>query len=84
MAESEQELGSTFCPIEALAVIEVHDVRLIALLALTSFGPVMGAELEVTKVILSKHGVGYFERSGEIGQGDAAALELKASKWTTC
>ena len=54
-------------------------MRLIACLVLI---PLIGlaADLEVTKVILYKHGVGYFERAGEVGDGDSAALEFKASE----
>ena len=36
------------------------------------------AELPVRTVILYKHGVGYFERSGELKPGEAAKLEFKA------
>src|SRR5450756_173591 len=36
------------------------------------------AELPVRTVILYKHGVGYFERSGELKPGEAARLEFKA------
>jgi len=54
-------------------------MRLIACLVLI---PLVGvaADLEVTKVILYKHGVGYFERAGEVSAGDSAALEFKASE----
>ncbi len=53
-------------------------MRLIACLVLI---PLVGAaaDLEVTKVVLYKHGVGYFERAGEVSAGDPAALEFKAS-----
>ncbi len=36
------------------------------------------AELPVRTVILYKHGVGYFERSGELRPGEAARLDFKA------
>ena len=36
------------------------------------------ADLPVRTVILYKHGVGYFERSGELKPGEAARLEFKA------
>jgi len=36
------------------------------------------AELPVRTVILYKHGVGYFERAGELKPGEAARLEFKA------
>jgi len=38
------------------------------------------AELTVSKVVLYKHGVGFFERAGEIAAGDSATLEFKASE----
>lgn len=38
------------------------------------------AELPVRSVVLYKHGVGYFERSGELGAGESARLDFKASE----
>lgn len=38
------------------------------------------AELPVRNVVLYKHGVGYFERSGELGPGESARLDFKASE----
>ena len=38
------------------------------------------AELPVRQVVLYKHGVGYFERSGNLGAGEAARLDFKASE----
>jgi hypothetical protein len=38
------------------------------------------AELPVRKVILYKHGVGYFERYGELRPGEAARLDFKAAE----
>jgi hypothetical protein len=38
------------------------------------------AELNVQNVILYKHGVGYFERAGELGPGESARLDFKASE----
>ena len=38
------------------------------------------AELTVQKVVLYKHGVGYFERGGEIPSGESAVLQFKASE----
>ncbi len=50
------------------------------LLALGALGGVlMAAELPVKKVILYKHGVGYFERSGDLSAGESARLDFKAS-----
>jgi hypothetical protein len=50
---------------------------LIALTALASAA--MAAELPVRTVILYKHGVGYFERSGPLASGESARLDFKAS-----
>lgn len=38
------------------------------------------AELPVRKVILYKHGIGYFERGGEIPAGQSARLDFKAAE----
>jgi len=37
-----------------------------------------GADLPVREVILYKHGVGYFERAGELKAGETARLDFKA------
>lgn len=39
----------------------------------------MAADLPVREVILYKHGVGYFERAGELRAGETARLDFKAS-----
>jgi hypothetical protein len=39
-----------------------------------------GAELPVRTVVLYKHGVGYFERAGNLAAGESARLEFKASE----
>ena len=36
------------------------------------------ADLPVRQVVLYKHGVGYFERSGRLGPGESARLDFKA------
>ncbi len=41
---------------------------------------VMAAELPVKRVVLYKHGVGYFERSGDLVSGESARLDFKASE----
>lgn len=41
---------------------------------------IFAAELPVRKVILYKHGIGYFERGGEIPAGQSARLDFKASE----
>lgn len=38
----------------------------------------VAAELPVKKVILYKHGIGYFERGGEIPAGESARLDFKS------
>ena len=38
------------------------------------------AELPVRQVILYKHGVGFFERSGTLGAGETARLDFKAEE----
>jgi hypothetical protein len=38
------------------------------------------AELPVRQVVLYKHGVGYFERSGRLGAGESARLDFNASE----
>jgi hypothetical protein len=38
------------------------------------------AELPVREVILYKHGIGYFERSGQLGPGESARLDFKATE----
>src|ERR1700692_3466964 len=38
------------------------------------------AELPVRQVILYKHGVGFFERSGHLGAGESARLDFKAEE----
>jgi hypothetical protein len=41
--------------------------------------PAIAADLPVREVILYKHGVGYFERSGDLQAGETARLDFKAS-----
>ena len=48
------------------------------ILALSAMGVAAG-ELPVRQVILYKHGVGYFERSGELAPGESARLDFKAA-----
>ena len=38
------------------------------------------ADLSVSKVVLYKHGIGFFERSGNVPPGDAAQLQFKATE----
>lgn len=46
----------------------------------TLLSTAVAAELPVKKVILYKHGVGYFERGGEIPAGTSARLDFKSSE----
>ncbi len=41
---------------------------------------VSGAELPVREVVLYKHGVGFFERLGNLGPGETARLDFKTSE----
>ena len=38
------------------------------------------AELPVRQVVLYKHGVGFFERSGRLGPGESARLDFDAAE----
>src|SRR5438445_11242052 len=38
------------------------------------------AELPVRQVVLYKHGVGFFERAGQLGPGESARLDFKAAE----
>ncbi len=49
-------------------------------LALVLSAGLPAAELSVRKVVLYKHGIGFFERSGEITAGDNAQLKFKADE----
>ncbi|HUQ90442.1 MAG TPA: DUF4139 domain-containing protein [Bryobacteraceae bacterium] len=49
------------------------------LLAANLARTILAAELPVRTVILYKHGVGYFERAGELRSGESARLDFKAS-----
>src|ERR1700704_5258673 len=55
-------------------------MRWIASLLCFCLSVLPAAELPVRKVILYKHGVGYFERYGELRPGEAARLDFKAAE----
>jgi hypothetical protein len=40
----------------------------------------VAADLPVRQVVLYKHGVGYFERAGQLGPGESARLDFKAAE----
>ena len=42
--------------------------------------PAVAADLPVRQVVLYKHGVGYFERAGQLGPGESARLDFKAAE----
>jgi hypothetical protein len=48
--------------------------------AVLAASSLLAAELPVKRVVLYKHGVGYFERSGELASGESARLDFKASE----
>ncbi|HLK69279.1 MAG TPA: DUF4139 domain-containing protein [Bryobacteraceae bacterium] len=47
---------------------------------LLSAGLAQPADLPVKEVVLYKHGVGFFERSGRLGAGESARLDFNASE----
>jgi hypothetical protein len=59
----------------------MRKLLLLAQITLVGSAPVhmMAADLPIREVILYKHGVGYFERSGELQAGETARLDFKAS-----
>ena len=40
----------------------------------------MAADIPVRQIVLYKSGVGYFERAGQLGPGESARLDFKASE----
>ncbi|MFN0101760.1 MAG: hypothetical protein ACKV2U_06670 [Bryobacteraceae bacterium] len=48
--------------------------------AVMAAASLMAAELPVKRVVLYKHGVGYFERSGDLASGESGRLDFKASE----
>ncbi len=48
-------------------------------LSLCGAAALAAADLPVTQVVLYKHGIGFFERSGRLAPGDPARLEFNAS-----
>jgi hypothetical protein len=48
--------------------------------AMLAASSLLAADLPVKRVVLYKHGVGYFERSGELASGESARLDFKASE----
>jgi hypothetical protein len=55
-------------------------MKRIFVLPLTIAALAAAAELPVKQVVLYKHGVGFFERSGKLGPGESARLDFNASE----
>jgi hypothetical protein len=55
-------------------------MRRFVLFLLIGGSPVLAADLPVREVVLYKHGVSFFERSGTLGPGEATRLEFNASE----
>src|ERR1700733_6422737 len=53
-------------------------LKRILLMEVALGGEAAAADLPIKEVILYKHGVGYFERSGELKAGETARLDFKA------
>lgn len=54
----------------------IHQLTLAAVLAAS----VQAADLPIREVILFKHGVGYFERAGQLKAGETAVLQFKGEE----
>src|ERR1700750_1622342 len=61
---------------QAHSMRQATSTLLFAILALSAL---IAADLPVKQVVLYKHGVGYFERSGQLAAGESARLDFKAS-----
>ncbi len=55
-------------------------LRLISCCSLAFAAAALAADLPVRQVVLYKHGVGYFERSGDLAAGESARLDFKAAE----
>lgn len=52
----------------------------IALTLLLAVSTVQGAELPIRQIVLYKHGIGYFQRLGQLGPNDSVQLDFNASE----
>jgi len=52
----------------------------LALCLLLTISVAQGAELPIRQVILYKHGIGYFQRSGQLGPNDSVQLDFNAAE----
>ncbi|MEX2303119.1 MAG: DUF4139 domain-containing protein [Bryobacterales bacterium] len=59
--------------------MRIRSAGALALALVFSFD-LAAAELSVSKVVLYKHGIGFFERTGDIATGDNAQLQFKADE----
>src|SRR6266567_3422846 len=55
-------------------------MRTIFTLMAIALATAFAADLPVKQVVLYKHGVGYFERAGQLGPGESARLDFKAAE----
>ena len=55
-------------------------MRTLSTLLALAFAAAFAADLPVRQVVLYKHGVGYFERAGQLGPGESARLDFKAAE----
>ena len=55
-------------------------MRLATISPLVLLATAAAAELPVRQVVLYKHGVGFFERSGKLQAGEGARLDFKPSE----
>lgn len=55
-------------------------MKLATILPLALLATAAAAELPVRQVVLYKHGVGYFERAGQLRPGESARLDFKPSE----
>src|SRR3972149_2615825 len=52
----------------------------IALTLLLAVSTARGAELPIRQIVLYKHGIGYFQRFGQLGPNDSVQLDFNASE----
>ncbi len=52
----------------------------VSVITLLLAGPLAAADLTVSKVVLYKHGIGFFQRNGTVPAGDNAQLQFKATE----
>lgn len=58
----------------------IRKILAVALAANLAGAALPAADLPVRKVVLYKHGIGFFERAGRVPSGDTARLEFKPSE----